>query len=803
MSRFRRSSAAPASPFAPDAGTRTARRSRSLVVVVALVVEMAVVGTAGLHGVFETWTLLVPAAVAAFGAGVVCLATDRLGLLAGEAIAMSLAAFVLVGLATCGGPNAFFTGLIDGWADVLSSTPPADLTPALRTVPFTLAWIGVLIGGEVARHMRHPGLPAVGPLFTLGLAALLSSPDRSVALVEGALVAAGALAVAVVQQRALRAAASSPDPSAGPAIDGGSRSVVLVGRAAMMLGVVALAAAFVGPRLPLAEARERYDLRDQIDPPWDPLAVPSPLVQLKASLKENRVDDVVFSVESDTPITRWNLAVLGAYDGVVWTVGSGMADAAEEFRTVGERLPEPPSGAVDRDAPTVEATVTVSDLGGPWLPTPGWASSVAVEAGGDVRENLRTGTLALTSGVPAGTAYDISARLPTTAAEGDLAASDVQLLPPAADLDVLPPAVRNLAADLVEGVDPGWPQVAEMRDQLRSTGFYDSTEMVPPGHSYFRLAEFLADPDRIVGYEEQYAAAAAVMARAARLPVRVVVGYVVPTDRYVDGVAEVRAGDISAWVEVQVADHGWVPVDVTPDRSRVPEADQQGTAIEDVAVPNPPPPPQPPPDIQVVTDQDEEEVDEPEDEESEEAAAAASGVGWKGWTAIGVGGVAALLLVLAAIVIAWKARRLHRRRTAGRAAVRIAGAWREVADRYGEAGVATPARATPLEAARTYLAAEPSAPAVHGELLGLVAVVDRAAYDATEPGDAEAAQAWRYCRTVVGALHAGRSRWQRIRMRLDPRPLLRRQPRPARGGRSTSGVVAPIDPLQPPGATRA
>ena len=153
--------------------------------------------------------------------------------------------------------------------------------------------------------------------------------------------------------------------------------------------------------------------------------------------------------------------------------------------------------------------------------------------------------------------------------------------------------------------------MAAVRDTFRSTGFYDSTPATPPGHSYFRLAELLADPDRIVGYEEQYAAAAGVIARAARLPARVVVGYLIDADRYQDGTAEVRAGDISAWVEVQVDGDGWVPIDVTPDRSRVPTTDQQGTSFEDIAVPNPPPPPQPPPDVQVVADDEEPEVDEP------------------------------------------------------------------------------------------------------------------------------------------------------------------------------------------------
>jgi transglutaminase-like putative cysteine protease len=757
----------------------SARRDRigPLTLVVGLVAVMAVAATAGLHGVFGSWRVLVPATIGALGASAACAIAARFRLLIGEAVAASAVGFVLVGIVTCGGPRGFFTGLTDGWADVLSSTPPADLTAALRAVPFALAWIGVLLGGEIARHARQPALPALGPLVTLGLAALLSGPGRNIALVQGAIVAAGALGVAVVQQRSLRAAEES-----------GRGRLVFAGRAVAMLAVIAVAAPFVGQRLPLAEAHERYDLRDQVQPPWDPLSVPSPLVQLKASLKQNRVDDVMFTVRSDEPLTRWNLAVLGSYDGVVWTVGSGQSPAADEFRTVGTNLPNPPDGAVDGDAPTAAATVTIDALDGPWVPTPGWTRQLSITSDGpdtDVRENLRTGTVAITTGLPEGLSYDVEARLPSAASDAELTAADVELLPPAADLDVLPPSVRNLTADLVEGIDPGWGQVAALRDDFRTTGFYDSTELVPPGHSYFRIAEFLADPDRIVGYEEQYAAAAAVMARAARLPTRVVVGYTFGSDRYVDGVAEVRAGDIAAWIEVLVDGHGWVPVDVTPDRSRVPTTDQQGTSFEDIAVPNPPPPPLPPPDVQVVTDEEEQEADEPDkDEQDDEEVASTGGIGWGGWTAIGAGALGGLVLLLAGVVLVLKARRTRRRRNAERAALRIAGAWHEVTDRYTEAKVPAPTGATPLEAARSYLHSEPSATDVRTEMLGLVAVVDRAAYDADEPDDDDADRAWQYCRSVVGALDAGRSPWQRLRMRLDPRPLLRRRrPTAVRPGR--------------------
>ena len=303
-----------------------------------LVAAMAVVATAGFRSVFPDWSFLVVSAIAALAAAAIVAVAGRFHLLVGEAVAASAIGFLLVGMAVCGGPRGLFSGLVHAWADVLSGAAPLDLTASLRVVPFTLAWFGVALGGELARHSRQPALPTLGPLVTLGVSALLSSPDRGLALVQGALVAAGALAVTALQQRTLRGASRAD----------GQRRLLAAGRAAAMLTVVALAAPFVGQRLPLADAHDRYDLRDQIDPPWDPLAVPSPLVQLKASLQETRADDVVFTARSDTPITRWQVAVLGDYDGVVWTVGTEASSAADEFRSVGTLCPPHPPTASTR-----------------------------------------------------------------------------------------------------------------------------------------------------------------------------------------------------------------------------------------------------------------------------------------------------------------------------------------------------------------------------------------------------------------------------------------------------------------------
>ena len=207
----------------------------------------------------------------------------------------------------------------------------------------------------------------------LAITVLLTDEDRAVSLLVGAAIAVGALAIGLLQQWIARTAGRVPDDARV-----GRRIDLVVARAdgssppAGCWRSSPCTAPLLGPKLPLAESRERFDLRDRVVPPWDPLALPSPLVQVKAALAAEREEDVVFEVESDTPITRWSLAVMGSYDGVVWTVANpDTADggAAAEFRPVGTRLP-PPAVQPTSD-PETTATVRVVDLAGPWLPVPG------------------------------------------------------------------------------------------------------------------------------------------------------------------------------------------------------------------------------------------------------------------------------------------------------------------------------------------------------------------------------------------------------------------------------------------------
>ena len=340
--------------------------------------------------------------------------------------------------------------------------------------------------------------------------------------------------------------------------------------------------------------------------------------------------------------------------------------------------------------------------------------------------------------------------------------------------------MRNLAADLVEGRDRGWDQLAAIRDEFVGSGFYDATVDTPPGHSEARIATMLEDPEQIVGFEEQYAAAAALMGRVASLPTRVVVGYRIPADAWRDGRAEVKAGDIAAWVELDTVEHGWVPVDVTPDRSRTPDPESQGSTTEQIAIPNPPPPPPPPPEVQPPRQEDE-EVDDDEGFDPVSHRIEGGGLHPVAIVAIGVAGIPlALFAAFAFVVIAWKARPAAppaQRSVDEQPRGRGVGGGRSTAAPSPEcAGQLVARRRRPSPCTSTTATRRTCARS--NRTCGTSPRTSTAAtYAAHPPTDQHAASAWACSDRLGTELRQHRNTRQRLLMRIDPRPLRRDETR--------------------------
>ncbi len=108
----------------------------------------------------------------------------------------------------------------------------------------------------------------------------------------------------------------------------------------------------------------------------------------------------------------------------------------------------------------------------------------------------------------------------------------------------------------------GWPQVNSIIQQLRKEFVFDrstatSTDEANPLENFVRLKR---------GNDVQFATAAAIMLRHVGYHTRFVTGFYVAPHRSQPwtGEAAITAEDTHAWLEIQVADKQWVPLEPTP-----------------------------------------------------------------------------------------------------------------------------------------------------------------------------------------------------------------------------------------------
>jgi hypothetical protein len=133
--------------------------------------------------------------------------------------------------------------------------------------------------------------------------------------------------------------------------------------------------------------------------------------------------------------------------------------------------------------------------------------------------------------------------------------------------------------------------------------------------------------------------------------------------------------------------------------------------------------------------------------------------------AIVVGALSLVALIAATAVLVLKRRRTARRRRLDGSRQRVLGAWQDVLDRLVEAGVNQPGRRTVEELVEHV---EP----MTASLAGIYRPVNRALYDEREPGDGDATQAWRARDRFVSSMRRDATIRRRLRIALDPRPLV-------------------------------
>ncbi|MGR0318069.1 transglutaminase family protein [Agromyces sp. ZXT2-3] len=586
-------------------------------------------------------------------------------------------------------------GAVHGWADVLTIGAPVEAPDYVAAVPYAAAAVVSLVGGLLVlrwlpgrRTPLRAAFVLIGPVLLFLSGILLGTDQAFLAAVRG--VAFAAIALTWIAWRRGASVESRGDGAARLRRRKLTGSAIVVAGAVTVGAVAGIAVAPVAP--------DRFVLRDRIVPPFDPLEFPSPLAGYREYTKE-LAESPLFVVDGLEPGDTLRLAAMDSYTGRLWNV-AGPEEAAADggYSIVGSTLPAPGLAELGSSRSIEVEVEAYSDV---WLPTIGYGSQLelldrgSVERAGDVRYNAAAGTAVLTSGAGEGTRYRLESRVQLQPEDSELVEVPVArlALPAVENLpDVVAAKAEEYAGEAVSPIE----QLRAVERALKTNGFLShglASDAVASraGHGADRLIE-LFTRSRMVGDEEQYAAAMALMARHLGYPSRVVMGYA-PEIAEGGGTIEVLGEDVTAWVEVPFEGIGWIAFHPTPDNVDVPQEQ----------TPKPKSEPQPqvrqPPRAEQAEDEllTTTEIDDTDDEDRDRPFQLPT---WA-WVVIATIGIPAALLLLPMLVVAIaKHRRRSLRRRRGTGDRQVAGAWEELVDRYAELGFEPPERASRLQTAR-------------------------------------------------------------------------------------------------------
>lgn len=310
--------------------------------------------------------------------------------------------------------------------------------------------------------------------------------------------------------------------------------------------VVAMLAAWVGPRIPGAESEPLFG-RDT-----DRGRIVEPLVDIRGQLGD-RSDTVLFTVTADRP-SYWKLTSLAEFDGSTWGI------AEDELDTAGGRL----GGSFDTSSTwTVTQTFTIENLRGTMAPAAYEASELRA-ASRSLYYALESGTL-LVNGEELGPSDSYTIVSGVSDPATPLLEFLTSLSPPSSKyLDVPDNEEMNelgdLARDITAGSDSGYRAAIDLQNYFR-TNFVYSLDVPALGGERAHL-DFIA---RGSGYCEQFASTFAAMARSIGLPARVAIGFTPGADNG-NGTFTVRSQHAHAWPEVWFDGLGWLLFEPTPGR---------------------------------------------------------------------------------------------------------------------------------------------------------------------------------------------------------------------------------------------
>jgi hypothetical protein len=331
-----------------------------------------------------------------------------------------------------------------------------------------------------------------------------------------------------------------------------------------------------------------------------------------------------------------------------------------------------------------------------WVPTTGYARSIDFTAQGpsstQLRYNTETGILIDTAGMHSGQKYTVKVETQKTPTDAQLEKVGVANIP-LPPVENVPELVGSKATEFAGKATTPIDKLRAIEAAFKKQGVLShgtAADLVPSraGHGADRM-KLLLSQTPMVGDQEQYASAFALMARSLGYPARVVMGFA-PKTVTAGQAVEVKSKDVTAWVEVAFDGVGWIPFDATPEATNQPAV--QPTKPKTEALPQVRQPPR--------TNNNQNDLVSPT--EITKSKKTPNGFILPEWvvpTALWVGIPLAAYFIPFLIIAAIKRRRRRRRQQTGAGDRRAAGAWDELADSYAELGYRAPRTATRLQAA--------------------------------------------------------------------------------------------------------
>jgi hypothetical protein len=659
----------------------------------------------------------------------------------------------------------------DGWKRLLTTLPPVASDGRLLAMPYLLGLLSGSIGATTALRTRARFLPAVAPALTLAAVILLGTARASADLLQGITFGCVVVAWAAIRRTGNRRLSVRSVPG------GGTR--LLVGTA--VLAVAGAGAALIGPHL-IGHDTHRVVLRTYVKPPFDLADYPSPLVGFRKYTKSANLlyDQTLFTVQGLAGENTVRLATLDAYDGAVWgatnaTVPSGPGEPLDAFQRVGSRITSDATGRSQQVTVTIRAGYAAARDINPWVPTAGTLRSIGFEgkaASGheeSFRYNLATGTGVVADRLAAGDRYRVQAVSSESTLPTDAAPDGTPSVDPAVDS-----FVASRANQWSAQANGTMAQVEAVAKYLHDNGAYSDggpgEGEYLPGHSVNRLTTFLNAP-QLVGDDEQYAAAYALICNYLGLPARVVLLAEPQSDGVVQGKnvhtaveVHIRTGSTTKWVTLPRSEF-------MPDQSKKPnKRPPQTIQNADAAVVPPPNPARPPSTL--------EEPDRPDQNTqhlAKEKPKPHSGLAGFSLVLVMYVGLPVLAIALGcALIVGAKWRRRVLRRTRGSTPNRFDAGWRELVDWARDLGAVVPGGRTRYEQAVS-LTERPA-----GEYATpLAAAADAGIFGRGTPPDAAVEAYWRDVDKARQAMAHSAGRFGRLRAALNLRSL-RRPTRAAR-----------------------